>query len=711
MPRRSRGDRSRPSQRRRPPRPGGSVARGGPAGPRPALPGAGLPGGVVLLLIGLGVVLLHWGGLRLPFFADDYLFLEQVRGRTLFGALAAPDPIGNFFRPVGRQIYFWLVGRLSGESPAVFHAVNLAVFLGIVALLFVIGRRLAGPQAAAVAAAVLGLHYAADVPLRWVSGSQDLLAVLGALGAISLYLGGRRGWAALSLLLGLLAKETVLLTPVIAAVAGRRPRESWRVAVIRAWPLGLAVVAWAGLWIATAPQRRGLEASLGWEPLGAIAVLAHLVHVALGLEWRGALEAPSRAVPPWPALLAMVAAAAGARSVAARSPRAVFATALAWTLAAAVPLIAVASVWSAYYYLFALCGVALAVGAFAARGGRWGAVAAVVLLAAGSQYGRSSPEFATARGAWRWQSHINRRYVDRATERLARYLDDLKRERPTVPPRSTFFFGSIPAFVGLQTADGPVVRWAYRDTSLRSYFQSDFTLERGRRGPVFFFRVVEDRLTPEVREPGEVRGIAVRVLLSDRVEQARDLLRWLTEQESPSADVLYFLAWTEWALGDTARAAQLLEQAGLRADRGPSPVRARAAALVAAGDTVAAGTLVAGAIQGTSLDAQLHGMLAEMRLRHDPEDVQARIEAFAARALIPDDATGWVRWGAIQAHDGRHQNAIRSFERALELGIPDPTRANQVRAAIVELRRVIPGGELAQQAMRRGTGGPGGGGP
>jgi hypothetical protein len=692
----------------------GTVAAGRASGSSsPRLPP--IPTGLVLALILLGAALLHRGALGLPFFADDYLFLEQVRGRSLLGALTAPDAISNFLRPVGRQLYFWLVGHLSGESPLAFHAVNLVLFVGIISLLFAIVRRLAGSVAAAVAAAFLALHYAADVPLRWVSGSQDLLALLGALGAIALYLAGRRTLAAAALLAALLAKETVVLTPLIAAVADRRPGERWRTSVVRAWPLALATVAWMALWLLTVPQRRGLGPSLGLEPLGALAVLAHLAHVTVGLEWRAGLDAIGPALPPLLPLVAVVLAvlAARPRTGENRDSRAALLAGGVWAVTAATPVIAVASVWSAYYYLFSLCGVALVLGAVAARGPRWMAVVGVVVLATGSQAGRAAPEFATGRGAWTWQSHINRLYIDRATDRIASYLAALKAARPNVPPRSTFFFAGVPSFVAWQTADGPLVRWAYRDTSLRSYYQSDFSLARARRGPLFFFAVADDSLREEVRQVGQLRGVALRVLLNDQVDAAHDVLVYLNEREPGAPDVLYFLAWLKWARGDTLAAADLLRRVDVAPDRGPAPEAARAAALRTAGDSTAAIAALMRGVQAHGLDPRLHALLADGALRIDPSDPQARVEALAARVLAPGDGIAWLRWGVIQAQDGRHSQAVRSLEHALALGIGDPTRTARVHEILTELRSMLPGGALAQGELHRALGSvdppPGGG--
>ena len=144
------------------------------AGERPASGRAEwIPAGLILL----GAAVLQGAGIRKPFFADDYLFLEQVRGRSLWSALCSPDPLGNFVRPVSRQLFFWIISRAGGESPVVFHAVNLAIFLAGLLALYLVVRRMLGRTPAVMALAFVAFHYAADVPLRWASGSQDLLAV------------------------------------------------------------------------------------------------------------------------------------------------------------------------------------------------------------------------------------------------------------------------------------------------------------------------------------------------------------------------------------------------------------------------------------------------------------------------------------------------------------------------------------------------------
>ena len=138
---------------------------------------------------------IHARSIKAPFFTDDYAFLDHIHRRSL-GDIFAGDPLGNFYRPVGRQIYFLALGPASGDSPLVFHAVNLLLFLAAVALVFVLGRRLGGARLGVVAASIVALTYAADVPVLWASGAQDLLSVCGALASLILYAQGRRRLAA-----------------------------------------------------------------------------------------------------------------------------------------------------------------------------------------------------------------------------------------------------------------------------------------------------------------------------------------------------------------------------------------------------------------------------------------------------------------------------------------------------------------------------------
>ncbi len=679
---------------------------GGPTAPREASRGPAL---AALGLILVAALWLQRAALTAPFFADDFLFLDQVRDRPLAAVLVASDPIGNFVRPVGRQLAFWVLERLGGGSPAAFHAFTLALFAASLALLFAIARRVAGTRAAVVASAFLALHYAADVPLLWASGTQDLMALTGALGAIALFLAGCRAWAVAALLAALLSKETVLFTPLIAALAARRPDERWSTALARAWPLGVAVVAWAVLWVAAAATAPAHAHPLSFSPGAVAAAFVHLFQVALGLEWRpGAASRVFGSVPPLvPFALALAGVAlvwgprrrAAARGGATAAPGA-RRLGLAWALLGAVPVIAVAPIWSAYYYLFALCGLGILIGAWLARAPRWGALLAVALLAWGSHNARTLDEFITAPGAWTRESHVNRFYVERATGSVQRYLARLKELHATLPPASTVFLTGIPAFISFQTADGPLLRWAYGDSSLRSYYFKDFTLARYRRGPAFFIELRGDSLREMTGRPQLMRDLALHALLDEKPAMALDALTVALEQGSSSDAMRYWAGWVLWTLGrrDSARAE--LQAAGVVLDASPAPEIPRALRMVAAGDTAGAMRLMTEAVRRHPFDPGAHALLSDL-LQSRPDGLSgAAMEAYAARALAPGHARNWWRWGYAQARFGRFEQAVPSIERFLALGGGDPADMSAAHALLAQLRRTLPGGELAQAALR-----------
>ena len=690
--------------RESPPPPGAAVKPGAALGGR-ALPV--LPWPAVLALILLAAAWLQRAALRAPFFADDFLFLDQARNHTLWATLTGRDPIGNFMRPVGRQLHFWLLARASGESAAVFHLANLVLFLGVVTLLFLITRRLAGTVAAAVAAAFVALHYAADVPLLWASGSQDLLALAGALGALALFLADRRALATLALLAGLLSKETVLFTPLVAALAARRGGEPWRRSLARAWPLALAVVAWAVLCVAFMLHSTGARAAVAWSPAGVAAAFAHLLQVVPGLEWRRGGELRFlRLLPPLLPLalaLAAVVFAGKAERHAAGTPAArgfpPAVLGLVWALLGALPVTAVAPVWSSYYYLFALCGAGLALGAGLARRSRGMTLVVLALLAWGSENGRRLDEFITAPGAWTTQSHVNRWYVERATSLTERYLGQLRAARPTLPPRSTVFFGGLPSFSGFQAADGPLLRWAYRDSSLRSYFLMEFTAERYRRGPAFAFFVKHDTLGEIKLDRSRLLSFAVAALLSDRPRLALDVLELPGSPSPTTRFVTYWRAWLRWALGDTAGARAELQRLGMTLDAGPTREIGESVRLLAVGDTAAARSLMTKAVERHVLDPQAHAMLGGLFVNDQRYEANAAVEAYAATLLAPQVGRYWWLLGFVQWKAMRYDEAQRSLERFLALGDGYPDETAQARKLLDWLRSGGPGGETFQRSL------------
>ncbi len=646
--------------------------------------------------------------LRAGFVADDFLFLDQVRGRGLVAALGAPDPIGNFLRPVGRALWYWALARAGGESPLVFHIASLTLFLLVLVLLFVLVRRLAGALAATVATAFLALGHAPDVAVRWGAGAQDLLAVTFALATLLLHRAGRRAPAALCLVLALLSKETVAATPLIALLLDRRANEPWRATARRAWPLFAALGAWAATWLATVPARRATGAALSFVPANVPAALAHLVQTAAGLEW------PPGGGPTWPlslapvvplalALVAIVLVPPATGNFRARLPstRAALLAGLAWALLGALPVALVVPVWSAYQYLFALCGVALALGAALAYRPRWIAAMAVLLLGWSAAGSRSLDEFAQTPERWATLSHVNARYLERADMLTAGFVAGSRGAWPSLPAGSTVLIAGLPAWSGVQAGGGPVLRWAYRDTSLRATFTTTFTRARIGPGPLQMLTYRDGAYTRRTLGAPELTGLALNLLLDDALPSAREALLLSESRGGGTAELHYTLAWVEWALGDTAAAVERLRRAGATAAGGARPEIEAAMREVARGDTAAAYERMGRAVGRYALDPGAHALLADLALARPDAHPLAILESFATVALAPQWPDAWRRWAALLVHDQRLPRARLAVERWFEVAGPAGERDAEMRALRDWLRSTEAGGVAARAAVRR----------
>ena len=638
-----------------------------------------------LSLVLLAAIVLYVPALGTQFVTDDYLFLDQVRERSLWNALLALDPLSNFIRPVSRQLYFWMIARLTNESPLAFRIGNLVTLLVAIALLAALVRRLAGARAAIFAAAFFALHYASDVSVRWACGSQELLAVVGALAAIHLHVTGRRLAAGLAMLGAAFSKEVVLLTPLIAALADHAPGERWWRAARRAWPLGAAVLIWLVVFM-TVPHRRvaqGTEVRIDLVQ-GPPAALAHLLQVVPGIEWLpGRFGALPRELPPLlPTLAALAAIAmvwrrraeprAGARV---REPsgrrRHALRVAGVWILLGTAPVAAVVVLWSSYYYLFAMAGVGLALGTLLARFPAWAACGALALLSWGSANGRAAELSGVRNSPWLPISSINRSYIERSNRISARYLSSLRRAVPEFPRGSTVYFAGLQSNVGFQRANGPLLRWAYRDSSLRSYFLTAFSLETARSGPLYFFVGEGDSLAEMKGGDDLYLRIAFAMIVSDGVRGARDALHLAVQRMPGSVRAPYWHSWASLSLGDAVAARRQLGALGFpNADTRPAPAQDRDAILarVAAGDTAGAIARARVSVREHPYDAGAHGLLADLLLARSPDDADGAIEAFASRVLDPGEPYGWRRWAMVQLWHKRYVEALASFRTYFRTG-------------------------------------------
>ena len=692
--------------------------------------------------LAIAAVVTHARSFAAPFFADDWLFLDQVRFRSLARVLASPDPIGNYFRPLGRQVWFWLLARAGGESAFVFHLANLLCLVGAVILLALLARRVAGPLAGVVAAGFLALHYAADVPVLWVSGSQELLSLVLGLSALVLYQRERRIAAAGLYFSALLAKEVVVLLP-LAAVALDGAGGAWRARLRRAWPLAVALAAWCALAAWAVARRGGNGAGLALSAEGPVAAIVLLVRVALGLEWlAGSLPFAHPTAPGIAALLAVAAVGfavlsmapprraqearprrasrreRGARvpapppaplapvpAPAALDPAAGFRAGLVWAIAGALPVAAVARLWSAYYFLFAIAGVGLALGSVLAWRRVRAGLACTIVVAAGlaSTQARGLEEFATAPNAWSGQSHVNRFYLERGMSVIARCLEDLHTSMPHPKPNTTFFFAGLPPFASFQVADGPLVRGAYRDSTLRGHYLSELTRERLQRGPwlVFFYDMPTGRLVDRSHEPSVFVSSALGQMLNGRLDIAQAALDAAGMKGEDLYTRAYLSALVAWGLGDTVRSKEWFAKVprGLGRQGGAAAGGARQKLL--AGDTLGAVVQLRTALASNVLDPALHGMLAQVLLARPQTEAEGELEAFAERVLAPDSPEAWRRWAYVLWRESRQRESIAAIDRYFALR---PGAATQdieaIRMRALEVR-MLPGGDLAQRSMKK----------
>ena len=651
------------------------------------------------LLLGAIVLLIHGSALSHPLFADDYLFFDRVRYRGFLDALAQPDPLGNFWRPLTRQVYFWVVARAFAESAAVMHVINMASLIAIVSLLFALVRRWAGSQAAWTAGLLVAVAAAWDVPVVWGSGTQDLFAILFALVALHLADRGHHVAGALLYWTALLCKEVVVLLPVLVVLgAWMRTRSA-----TRAWhafgPYAAAAILWAIPWVArmrASPNAPGVPA---WSD--GIAAILHLPQVVFGIE-TGPME-PVRLAVLLTALACAILALA-ALHLADRQDRGdgrvdPIVLGAVWVGIGVLPIMPVASIWSGYYYAFALCGVGCVAGAWG-RGRPIRAAGGIVLVViAGATLARHREAIGVPIGAWTGRSHIDASYVLRS-ERIGRtMLASLKRSVPRPPPRSTFFFSGIPGSISWQVLDGPYVRWAYRDSSLRSYWLSQMTDERVSRGRIFLFKAQGDTLFEIGHDRAVTFGNAARALLQGDLEVARGALRYHLGLWPGDDYARGTLAWIAAAEGDFRLRDALLGASGLAPDRTRADHElATARERLAARDTAGVREALGRAMTADPFDARPHAWLADLAMGDRNRRARLLVESYAVVALAPGDPLSWRRWAFVQSYFGELNGALHSLARYRQLA-PEAAKADRAAAWLeAELKRRAPyapgGGQL-----------------
>lgn len=524
---------------------------------------------------------LYWDAIHTPFLNDDFLFLEEARTRSLSASLSDLGSLGNYFRPLSRQIYFAVLTPIANGHPLVFHLVNYALFLGALVLVADLLASLmprAGVLAGTIYFALLPLQ---RVNLMWVSCSQDLLALAGALGALALHRRDRILPALACAAVAFTSKETALALPLgLAAwdrfVAGRETRDVVR----RVAPVTVLALVWTAIAF-TMRARHAAAQPLDFHPLAFAAGFAHLFQSLLGLEhpsgFGAALAANGPALLPLVILASLALfyaprrsgasaetqTAAGTATVpgpvrAEASPgarRGLVTFAVLWLIAFAIPAGPVASGWSSYYYTLAAVGAALLFGLAFSRGDRWTWFALTAGLLWWHAAGSNSQAFAVSERRWVWTSHLTPFYFQRAallTDSLSR---ELRRVVPDPEPHTRFFFASLPPWAGFQMGNGALIRSLYRDTTLASHFYSQFSDSTAGELPARFLfwdgrKLIS--LYEKTRDPWFQVGSDL--LLLDRPAGARHAFLRGLSSGGERMDLLYWLGWAELWTGRRDRA-------------------------------------------------------------------------------------------------------------------------------------------------------------
>ncbi len=167
----------------------------------------------------------------------------------------------NFYRPLQFVVY-WLLYRVNGANPAVFHLFQLLLCAATTWLVFELGRRLLGNDLAAAGGALLwALHPQHVETVAWVSALPDAGAACFAILGFLLFLSAEKSdppsWkgyalAAAAYFPALLFKESALALPLVVIIYWYFfPGDSnWRQKSIRGLPFGAAIAVYLALRVA-----------------------------------------------------------------------------------------------------------------------------------------------------------------------------------------------------------------------------------------------------------------------------------------------------------------------------------------------------------------------------------------------------------------------------------------------------------------------------
>jgi hypothetical protein len=215
----------------------------------------------LLIVPSIVAVVLSIPGFRFPYLSDDYDFLYTAQ--TFRPAMLLPSYDVMFYRPLSREAYFLVLNALGGANPFIGHLINAAVLAATLFLLVLVASDLVGRRAGLVAGLIFATFGQVPFLVGFVSGIQDLLAIMLFLLAFHFQLRTKPAAAIICFGLSLLAKEIVVaLVPALVLVPWVLGRSGRRRAITT-----IGYVSVVAGWLAIHPGIRML-ATHGFEPGG-----------------------------------------------------------------------------------------------------------------------------------------------------------------------------------------------------------------------------------------------------------------------------------------------------------------------------------------------------------------------------------------------------------------------------------------------------------
>ncbi len=417
-------------------------------------------------------VLAHRGALGEPFFSDDYIFLERVRGAS-WAQLVSPAHLPfSWYRPWSRELHYAVLLRAFGPNAAAFHAAGAVLWVAVTALYAAYVARLAGRAAACVAAAAAMAMAPWTLLLGWAPGAQDLWMMLFALASLNAFAARRRALAAGLFAGALLSKETAVVVPALAfAHAWAIDRETPPTAARRVLPLVAVAAAWAAFhpllggrawWPQTFAPFAADRPAARPSPLGLLLLPLNLDLVPRpGAGWPRVLAQSA----PVALVLATLAGVGAARARDAGPGARAGLLGAVWAALGVLPALAPSLPWQPYYGLFGALGLWAAVAPWLAR--RWWlaapCVAALAVLGA-ARVGTPSRDWGSE-----WSQQQGRAFMGH-TEAY------LRRRHPTLPRHARLYFSDVPRGTVFLTGpgDSPALRTWYADPTVQGSYWSSY---------------------------------------------------------------------------------------------------------------------------------------------------------------------------------------------------------------------------------------------